>query len=330
MIETLLRIPEKALFTLLGQLENTLSRNHKLQNTPTFIIGPPRSGTTLLGQIVCHAFDVSYIPNMAIRMRHIYNGYPPIVTASKIAKLLGYTSNTDEKYESYYGSSSVLGGSSDSDFIWRDVLPMGYLEKGDLSDQHQRYIHRITAGLEKVFNKPFIDKCVGHSLRIPALLEIFPEALFIRCKRNPLAVAQSVYFGRTRSEWTRKTWLTPHARGYEALFQKDLLEQCAGQQYLFEKDIDAGLSQVDPERVIEVDYDDVCRQPEKELQRIYDLMHQHNIEVQMLHKAPDAFPLSNFRRVDKNIYNQLVTHLEKIYGTPVSHLYEQSDQEKNN
>lgn len=313
---------EKTICTILGTLENTLSINRKMKFAPTFIIGPPRSGTTLLGQIVCHTFEVSYIPNLAIRFKNNHNKLPPIVTMTRLAKLLGYTRNVEEKFESYYGSSNVLGGSSDSDFIWRDILPMGYLDRGDLKSRQRRFIHRVTAGIERVFNKPFVDKCVGHSLRIPALLEIFPDALFIRCRRNPLAVAQSVYLGRTRNDKARSTWPTPHVTGYEALFEKSLIEQCAGQQYLFDKDIDRGLEGLPADRCIEIDYDDVCTQPKVEVGRIYEFMLKHQINVKRANKAPKSFPPSNYRRLDLTVYNELVDCLEKIYGKSVTHLIE--------
>lgn len=322
MFRTLINITEKPISTIVGSIENILCRDHNMTHAPTFIIGPPRSGTTLLGQVISHSFDVSYIPNLAIRFRYTYNNRPPIVTATRIAKLLGYTNNTHEKFQSYYGSSTLLGGSSDSDFIWRNIIPMGYLEKGDLTANQQRYIHRITAGIENIFNKPFIDKCVGHSLRIPALLEIFPNALFIRCRRNPLAVAQSVYFGRTRDESTRNTWLTPHATGYEELFKKDLIEQCAGQQYLFEQDIDRGLKGLDGNRLIDVDYDDICTQPKNEMDRINTFLKHNNITLEKINEPPLNFPHSNFRRLEQNIYNELVQYLERIYAKPVSHLLE--------
>ncbi len=322
MIKYLLNISEKALFTALGHIEKKLCTDHPLKNPPTFIIGPPRCGTTLLGQMVSHCFEVAYITNLAIRMRHTYKVLPPIVSACKLSKLLGYTQNAEEKYESNYGATSLPGGSSDSDFIWRDILPDGYLKKNALPPHLQSYLHRITAGIEKTFNRPFIDKCVGHSLRIPALLEVFPDALFIRCRRNPLAVAQSVYFGRTRNEWTRKTWLTPHTRGYKELLKKDILEQCAHQQYLFDMDIDSGLSQLKSERILEVDYNNVCTQPDAELKRISVFLQHQGISLKTHHKVPESFPLSNVRKVDKEIYDILVDHLEHIYKTPVSHLLE--------
>lgn len=317
--------PERLVLTLAGLVENRLMKGQKMDNAPTFIIGPPRSGTTLLGQVVCHALDVSYIPNLAIRLRKSYLKYPPLVFSTHLAKLLGYTTNSNETFQSYYGSSRTRGGSSDSDFIWRDVLPMGYLDREALSDKQKRYIYRTTSGVEQVFNRPFVDKCVGHSLRIPALLDIFPDALFVRCRRDPLAVAQSVYFERTRNEYTRKTWLTPHARGYEELFKKDLLEQCAGQQKLFDLDIDAGLSELSDDRWIEVDYDNVCKQPVQEVGRIMGFMQKHGIDVQKIRDTPETFPHSNIRRVDEDVYENLIGHLERIYGAPISRLLEASD-----
>jgi len=51
---------------VLGLLEDMSGADHKLRHAPTFIIGPPGTATTLLGQIVYHFPGVSYSPDLAI------------------------------------------------------------------------------------------------------------------------------------------------------------------------------------------------------------------------------------------------------------------------
>src|SRR6056297_1198149 len=71
-----------------------------------FVVGPPRSGTTLLSQLIAYTFDVSYINNLVARFY--------------LAPLHGIRF-----------SKTVLGESKQSDF------QSNYARTGNLSDIHE-------------------------------------------------------------------------------------------------------------------------------------------------------------------------------------------------
>ncbi len=309
---------------MLGAIGNVEARtlpDHPLRYPPLFVVGPPRSGTTLLGQVISYALDVSYIPTFRTDLL-TYQTRPPAVLLTHLASAFRLIRRR-AVFESYYGKAKGFGHAADSgSIIWNYVFPEGYLDGENLSEELKRTVHKTIAGVERVFNKPFVDKGVGHSIRIRALAEIFPNALFIRSRRDPLAVAQSVYIGRNRSEATRRNWITPKARGYLELSQKSLVEQSCGQQHIFDRDIDEGLAAVPRERQLDVNYADLCANPQDEVEKIAAFMNRNGAETRQINRVPESFPLSNSRRVDDETYRNLVEHVERIYGPDFERLEE--------
>ncbi len=306
---------------VIGEVEAKSLPDRPLHYPPFFVVGPPRSGSTHLGQVISYALDVSYIPNLTTNLL-VYKKRPPVVCLTRLAKTFGLI-RKQGVFESYYGSAKNFGEAADSDpIIWRYVFPEGYLDEDSLSEELGRTIYKTIAGIERIFNRPFVDKSVGHSIRIRALVKMFPDALFVRSRRDPLAVAQSVYIGRDRNEATRRSWPTPKARGYLELSQKSLVEQACGQQYIFERDIDEGLAAVPRERQLDVNYADLCANPQGEVEKIAAFMNLNGAETRPINRVPDSFRLSNSRRVDVETYRNLVEHVERIYGPDFERLEE--------
>ncbi|WGF92203.1 sulfotransferase family protein [Aequorivita marisscotiae] len=82
----------------------------------------------------------------------------------------------------------------DINFIWKrfnEDIDHDELEVRDVKPQFKRFIFKYFN--KKAKNKPFlIEKTVGNSLRIPFLLEIFPNAKFIILYRDGRDVVESV------------------------------------------------------------------------------------------------------------------------------------------
>jgi hypothetical protein len=94
----------------------------------------------------------------------------------------------------------------------------------------------------------FVDKTPRYSLIAPELVRWFPEARFIVLWRNPLAAAAS--FTNTISEGTWRFWRN-HVDLYDGL--ANLVDLVGGEA---------------AERVVALRYEDLVREPEKELTRI--------------------------------------------------------------
>jgi len=165
---------------------------------PIFIVGPPRSGTTLLYQLMVTAFNVSYLPNIANTF------YLCPVLATKVTKVLcpPYRST----WQSSFGVEKGLMAPSEGGNVWNRWFPHvareGYEYTMQLDPRDKVELVNMVNGIEKIFDAPFLNKNVKMSVRIPALLGIYHNACFVIIERDFDEVVTSnimmrQVFGRT-------------------------------------------------------------------------------------------------------------------------------------
>lgn len=304
---------KRSIFRVLSWLENILSKDYELHYNPTFIIGSPRSGTTLVRQLVAWAIPTSYFSNL-MRSSWFHLGYPlPIVTA-KLVNWLRLT-NYAESYSSYYGFTPGLGRPHESSEIWNYWFQAKNTasDPGDISADQQRVIYQAVAATERIFNLPFVSKTVDLAIRIRALDQIFPRALFIQIVRDPLDTAQSLFNAR-KIDFPEREFFSTRPRECEDVYDKNVIEQVCEQVYYIEKNIAFERSVVGEDRFISVRYKDVCENPLYELNRIASFMGSHSVPVQIVRSIPGSFHYSHGRKIDKTDYLAMAAYLEDLYG----------------
>lgn len=321
MLKDVLGPPARAIFTALNWVESRAFPRYTLHYNPTFILGPPRSGSTLLYQSVAFALATSYFTNLANRLR--VTGSPAIpVIAARLVKTLRLTEHHHETFDNYYGRGKGWGSSSNGLEIWDTWFPEGYIGPGQTPIQLQRAIYQAVAATERISNRPFINKGQNHSVRIQALVEIFPEALFIQCLRSPLDMAQSIFIARTRDfpflgykpQDPGRVWFSVKPKEYKSIKDKGLIEQICEQVYFTEQNIAADRQIVGQERFHFVHYRDFCQRPRQEIEKIAKFMNERGAPTQVIKKLPAAFTFSNERKLDQATYRAMADHLETLYG----------------
>jgi hypothetical protein len=287
-----------------------------------FIVGLPRSGTTLLLQLITHALDTCFFTNLASRLRVQGIRRPPVIISGWLANTLKLTARHQEGFASYYGHTRGLGRPNDTAMIWKHWFPDGYVKPGELSPQVRHAIYQSIAGTETVFGRPFVDKAAHNSSRIEALADIFPGALFLYCTRSPLAVAQSIFFGRTQKGDSPERWFSTKPKEYPDLARMGLIEQICGQVYYLERNIAESLRLLTPDRILVTDYKDVCHRPQSQINAIAEFMNRHGAPAKQIRPVPASFPYSHTRQVDIAIYESLKGSLERLYGHRIQELDE--------
>jgi len=310
-------------FNLLAWTENKLWPEVKLHYSPTFIVAPPRAGTTLLYQMMTRYLPTCYFANL---IRYLYISDSPVfpILVAQLTKTLRFNQIHANNFDSYYGATRGLAGPDESNMVWEQSFPEyeHAIPAGYLSTKQQQAIYRYIAGVERIFERPFINKCINNSVRIEAVAEIFPTAIFVQCVRNPLDVAQSIYFARTRDfpRWRQekdpmKYWFSVRPKEYPAIIKKGLVEQVCEQVYFVEQAIATAKNAIGSDRFISVHYNDLCHNPHRELNRIVDFMNSHNAPVQIINNPlPDSFPYSTGQKIDQDSYLAMANHLSQLYG----------------
>jgi hypothetical protein len=294
----------------LAWVERELLPQYELHYSPVFILGPPRSGTTVVYQAIVHCLTVSYIANFAENFRLEYS---PII-AAKLGRLLRLTQDHRTTFESHYGRTEGLGGPHEAGRLWNRWFPVDvhYVGPGDLTGEQKLAIYQVVAGIERAFDAPFVNKNVKHSVRIQSLVEVFPTALFIECRRNQLAVAQSILLART-SDFSHKRWLGVMPKEISSIMGKGLVDQVCEQVYFIERNIASDREIVGHDRFFTLLYEEFCDDPNRKMAEIVTFLNERCAPVKAWRKLPACFSASNAQRVSDEDRSALSERLSALY-----------------
>ncbi len=286
------------------QLLNNYSENYK--DFPIiFIVGPLRSGTTLMMQWLANTKAFAYPTNLLSRF------YASPIIGSKIQLLL-----TDENYNF---RNEILDFNSTVDFIsqngkthgalspnefwyfWRFFLPFKnnkILESSVLENSKNKNLFKDELlGVANVFQKPFALKALICNYNIDFLNKLFPKALFIYTHREPISNIISVYEARERQFGNTKTWYSFEIPEYDQLKEKTSIEQIAGQIYFNNRAVKRGLEQVSESKKVIVEYEKFCTNPKYYYNVIESKLRSLDFEIPTKYTGPESFKI---RRYDEH------------------------------
>ncbi|NNL98038.1 MAG: sulfotransferase [Acidimicrobiia bacterium] len=214
------------------------------------IVGSPRSGSTLLYQVLAAHLPVSYPSNLTALFER-----SPITATMR----LGRWARRSGGYRSYYGNTRSLGAPNDAFSIWNRWLGEDrYSVPQQITPGIAGEMTSFFAAWGTAFPEPFLNKNNRNTAAIALLAEQLPGARFIVARREPLFVAQSLIEARETVQGDRSIgWGL--AAGEEA--SDDSTADVAEQVARIEELIETQLAPVDSARVLEVAYGDLCYDP---------------------------------------------------------------------
>ena len=229
-----------------------------------FIMGLPRSGTTLIYQYIVHRLHVAYFTNGVGRFPSA-----PCITTFLQHKVYGqYISD----FQSNYGK--VLGpvAPREAGGFWCRFFDIdNYMAFDDLSEHDVCILKNTIACVQHIFErKPFINKNVKHLLRIDALSKIFPNSQFLIVKRDIADVAISLLRGRYKNLSDPRQWWSVRPPDYEKLKNFPIVEQIFYQCISLKQKMEQDISNLPKKRIIRIHYKNFCDNPE-------DLIHIVNV-----------------------------------------------------
>jgi len=300
---------------------NLVASTRELRYSPVFILGVPRSGTTLLYQLMIHHFHFAYFPNVANAL------YTTPILGTRFGLKCCKTYVSD--FISSYGGSKGWMAPSEAGRIWNRWYPVedidgyNYTSAGHLDEKAKHIIYQTVAGVEEAFGAPFISKNVKHSVRVQSLTEIFPSALFIHIKRNPWDTANSILRTRKTKSDNIHSWFAVMPREIDLLRDRNYLEQICGQIFYVERNIAEDAKAVGKDRLHIIQYDGLCDNPKEELNRVSEFMHLRGAALQTKHDVPESFERSEHKRDGLNKEESMLREiLVRYYGEEVDNKHE--------
>ncbi len=206
------------------------------------IIGPPRSGSTIIYQVLIRAIQCVYISNLHSLFPKSASSY--LLKKDLFGKNIGGFNN-------YYGYTSSIYDVSEGNQIIEAIL-------SDKSDQ-KLIRKKFIAFINMMFanrEKPLIIKNVRAYSSIADLHKAVPEIIFLRVRRNPEQIIQSVLCAFHELGYFHPI---PHTlKDYKT---DDPLEFGVRQILEIDKEIDKQKSQISESKWLELWYEDFCADP---------------------------------------------------------------------
>ncbi|HEY6566692.1 MAG TPA: sulfotransferase [Actinomycetota bacterium] len=245
------------------------------EEQPVFLVGPARSGTSLVYKVLCLHPEAAYISNYLARYPRRWS----LGALDRIARRMPertrsvWFSGGDNAY--VYGRSRPLHERLfpmpvegepvyEACGIGQDGISQ-YEPKGDVRPNHA--LHDAFAAIRRSAGGSFlVNKRIANNRRIELLAATFPSARFISLVRDGRAVAYSL----SRVDWweTSTVWWyggTPEQWRAEG---RDPWELCARNWVEEMEAMDTGLATLDPSRVLRLSYESFVTDPHDALERM--------------------------------------------------------------
>jgi hypothetical protein len=268
-----------------------------------FIVGTPRSGTTLFYQLIARHLDVAYPNNFVARY-----WLAPVLGMWRFQRSYS-SSQADIPLQSDFGGTT--GPFSPHEFSWFWEFYTWFREVDDLSeDELDRIdwaaIRRELEGLSGYVGRPLVLKSLNYVVyNIHRFAEEFPTAKFLSIRRDPRFVVQSILESRKERYGDESLWWTIRPRDYQSWLHRPAIEQVCHQVDDIRRAIGQGLTSLPADRKLELTYEDLIADPYAQLSRVADLIG----NVPFIHvEALRALVLKNgnIRRMDSTDFDTIL------------------------
>ncbi len=284
-----------------------MKKNHDTPCQPLFIIGAPRSGTTLTYQLITQYFNIAYFNNA-------YNYF------YGIPNLVGYLihpfiNNPVSNYESNYGHIKGIFSPGEPANFWfrwfpRDGENGHYLSPENVNITKYEKMSEIIFSLMQLHKKPMVFKNVYHTMTAGLIAKIFPQARFIHVKRDIILNIQSMLKGRqSRSP---DNWWSVKPPSYKLLLGKPLWEQITTQIYLADSYTKKGLEKYAQGRFFSIDYETICESPLSFMQTLESQLFDYGYRKRQNVDLPTSFNANNEVTLPSGLIDMIENKLDEL------------------
>ena len=272
--ETFERIIESLNESLFQGQQNLLQDKGHLFPT-LHILGAPRSGTTLVSQILASHLPIGYINNLiaAFWKAPIYG-----VELSKGLLGGGYKSS----FHSNFGRTDDIREPHEFGYFWNHHLRYGSLQQ--LSESHEstidwKQLALVLNNMTYHFNAPIAFKSFLFGFHAAKAVEWIPKTCFVYIKRDFIDNALSILKLRQTLNGDEAEWGSIKPIQYGHLKTLSVHEQIAGQILCMEHEYLKQLDKIPDHNKLCYYYEDLCKDPAHFLRKIGKKLEHHNSNI---------------------------------------------------
>lgn len=246
--------------------EVSLYRDQPIEHPFIFIYGLPRSGTTLISQVIAYLLDVGYVNNLIARF-----WLCPVHGIRLSRGVIGEV--RPPRFESDYARTSAPSDIHEFGYFWRHWLKKYTFE--DITDAQNREQHidwnglRLTlSNMQSEFDKPMVFKNILGSYHQQRIKELLGKVLFVYIQRDTLDVAVSILNARRKYYHDLNTWWSYVPPEFNRIKDLDYWEQIAGQVYFLKRYYDRESRRHPEANLINITYEQLCSDPRAFLEMV--------------------------------------------------------------
>ena len=233
--------------------------NMPLKHQPVFIVGAPRSGSTILYQAITNLFDVLYIDNLICRFhKNLFFGF--------WLSNLFFKDMPHNNYIADHGNTSKHGlhAPSECGQFWYRWLPTDhhFIDYDEITDDMVEQIRLEISAVINFWDKPIVFKNLNAGQRLRLISKCFPFAKVVYLKREPFFTVQSILLSRKKNKIQHNQLWSIKPFNYLEIEQFDEISMCCAQVYYLEKQIEKDAALLS--NFWTIYYEDMVNQPEKQ------------------------------------------------------------------
>lgn len=303
---------------LLNKINNSLEEieldENNLKPKPhVWVIGLPRSGTTLTMQLLSQHLNVGYVNNIMARFWKT-----PLLGAKLSQILLG--ENRSELYSSDYGSTSDLAGPHEFSYFWHNLFKIKDHKKVNFSKISKEIqwdkVFYVLNNVASLMPSPMIYKAMWPGYFLNNFFKMFPNSLYLVVERPILEVAASLTVAREKYYGNRQEWWSMTFDGYEKTLNFSYSDQIAIQLRKLSQIYFKPLKNLSKENVMFVKYEDICKSPYEFINSVKLKINSiTKVDLKVIGSPPEYFKCKDNKNIDdqttKELENSLQVHFWK-------------------
>lgn len=234
-----------------------------------FIIGAPRTGSTLLYQLITNYLEVGYISNLIAKF------YKTPLMGVLLHKLL-FSKKMHNNFKSEFGSTKNGGGISPSECgeFWYQFLPRDhhYIEFNEINQSNKSIAKEALEKLVLGWRKPVVFKNLNAGQRLRFIKELAMNCKFIWIRRDPTDTVQSILAARKKLGVSQNELWSIKPKNFKQLEKYSEIEMVVHQVYSLEKQIYTDLRSLYNDSYITIEYADLCENTQENMEKIADFL----------------------------------------------------------
>lgn len=284
-----------------------LAQEQKSELPILLVVGPPRSGTSLLHQVLASCLEVSYFTNFNAMFRR-----SPLTAVKYFQNRLD---PGEIAGENLYGNTSGFRGVNDAFHIWNRYLGVErYDTMSSLDASTARQMCQFFRVWTSITTKPLLNKNNRNLACTTLLAELLPEAHFIAVRRNPVHVAQSLLQARQWVQGSRKIgWGLNSVDSIGLNSPMDDVEAVCHQVAENEKLLERQRETVANDRWTDVSYEAFCEAPQEVVRNVYPL--HPSIKLRSVQRIDTLQPFANTNH--DRLSKQEISRIQRLLATSI-------------